>query len=84
MTRTYVVTGAASGIGKATKQLLQAQGDRVIAVDLADADISVDLSTVEGIATLVSETKQLSGGTIDGVLAIAGLAAPSPATIAVN
>lgn len=40
--RTYVVTGAASGIGRATVELLAERGVRVISVDL---DVAVDLST---------------------------------------
>lgn len=84
MPRTYVVTGAASGIGKATKELLESRGDKVISVDLRNADITVNLATEEGIAQLTSEATRLSGGTIDGILAIAGLAAPVAATVAVN
>ncbi len=84
MSRTMVVTGAASGIGKATAELLRERGDTVIGVDLAGSDVSVDLTTAEGRATLVEKVTELSGGTIDGVLAIAGLAAPIPATIGVN
>ena len=84
MDRTYVVTGSASGIGKATKELLEERGNRVIGVDIAGADIAVDLSTTEGREQLVVEATQLSGGTIDGVLSIAGLLAPTPATVSVN
>ncbi|SLK14340.1 hypothetical protein SAMN06272721_12063, partial [Arthrobacter sp. P2b] len=39
MARTYVITGAASGIGLATKEVLEQRGDRVIGVDLAGSDI---------------------------------------------
>ncbi|MEO7123306.1 MAG: short-chain dehydrogenase, partial [Lacisediminihabitans sp.] len=84
MPRTYVVTGAASGIGKSTKQLLETRGEKVISVDLKDADITVNLATDEGIAELTSEVTRMSGGTIDGILAVAGLAAPVAATAAVN
>lgn len=48
MTRTYAVTGAASGIGAATTLMLRAQGHRVVTVDLHDADVTADLSTAEG------------------------------------
>jgi NAD(P)-dependent dehydrogenase (short-subunit alcohol dehydrogenase family) len=78
MSRTMVVTGAASGIGKTTAELLRINGDTVIGVDLAGSDISVDLTTAEGRAALVEEVSRISGGTIDGILAIAGLAAPIP------
>lgn len=84
MSRTYVVTGAASGIGKTTAGILREQGNTVIGVDLHDADVNVDLTTATGRETLVTEVTRLSGGTIDAVLAIAGLAAPIPATVAVN
>jgi len=84
MSRVHVVTGAASGIGKATKALLEAAGDRVIGVDLHQADVNVDLTTSDGRSTLVAEVRGLSGGRIDGVLAIAGLATPSPAVVGVN
>ena len=84
MARTYVVTGAASGIGRATAELLTSRGEKVIGVDLAGSDINVDLTTDEGRTTLVSEAERLSGGTIDGILAIAGLAAEIPATVGVN
>ena len=38
MTRTYVITGAGSGIGKATADLLRVQGQNVIGVDLRGDD----------------------------------------------
>jgi len=82
--RTVVVTGSASGIGRATKDLLEQRGDRVIGVDLHDADVTVDLTTPEGRTGLVEQVRALSGGTIDAVVANAGLAHESPATVAVN
>lgn len=84
MARTIVVTGAASGIGKTTKELLESRGDKVIGVDLHDADVNVDLTTEEGRKDLVTKVKELSGGKIDAILGIAGLAHPIPATVAVN
>ena len=84
MARTYVVTGSASGIGRATQQLLQERGHRVIGVDIHDADVVVDLTTAEGRAAMVADVTAQSGGSIDGILAVAGLAHPIPATVAVN
>ncbi|MFJ6156581.1 SDR family oxidoreductase [Pseudarthrobacter sp. NPDC092184] len=84
MPRTSVLTGAASGIGKATKDLLEQRGERVIGADIHDAEVVVDLSTAEGRAALVQEAGRISGGSIDAVYAVAGLAVPAPATVAVN
>lgn len=82
--RTIVVTGSASGIGKALKELLESRGDRVIGVDLRDADVDVDLTTDEGRSTMVEKVRELSGGRIDAIVANAGLATPTPATVGVN
>ncbi len=82
--RTLVVTGAASGIGKATKELLEERGERVIGVDLRGSDIDADLSTAEGRAHLVDAVRGLTGGRIDAIIANAGLAIPAPPTVAVN
>jgi NAD(P)-dependent dehydrogenase (short-subunit alcohol dehydrogenase family) len=84
MPRTYLVTGSASGIGKATADLLRSRGDRVIGADLHDADITVDLSSTDGRTELIARAGELSGGTLDGVAAIAGIAAPISATASVN
>lgn len=84
MTRTIVVTGAASGIGRATAELLTARGDTVIGVDLEGTDISADLTTHEGRDHMVARVRELTGGTLDGVVANAGLARELPATVGVN
>lgn len=70
--RTYVVTGAASGIGAATAKLLRDGGNRVIGVDLHDADIVVDLATPEGRAQLAADVEAATSGSIDAVIAAAG------------
>lgn len=84
MTRTYVVTGAASGIGATTVRLLQERGARTIGIDLRGADIDADLSTAEGRTAAVAQAIEASGGVIDGVIACAGISAPKPITMSVN
>ncbi len=82
--RTYVVTGSASGIGKATKELLEERGHQVIGVDLKDADIELDLSTPEGRAGLPDAVAAASGGRIDAIVAVAGVAQFTSLTVKVN
>lgn len=71
--RTYVVSGAASGIGAAVSDLLHGQGHRVIGVDLQDADVVVDLSTPDGRATAVAAVASLTDE-VHGVVPCAGVA----------
>jgi NAD(P)-dependent dehydrogenase (short-subunit alcohol dehydrogenase family) len=76
MDRTYVVTGAASGIGAATAHTLRERGGRVIACDLDRADVVGDLTTAEGRLALIDGVTRLSGGRIDAIVANAGGGAP--------
>ena len=61
MTKTYVVSGGASGIGAATTSRLVDAGHRVITVDQRDADVVADLATEAG-----------RRDAVDGVLAVLG------------
>ncbi|MDR1190029.1 MAG: SDR family NAD(P)-dependent oxidoreductase, partial [Bifidobacteriaceae bacterium] len=82
--RTYLVTGAASGIGQATANLLKERGQRVIGADLKGADIDCDLATADGRMALVDRAGELSGGRLDAIVAVAGLSAPTALTASVN
>jgi NAD(P)-dependent dehydrogenase (short-subunit alcohol dehydrogenase family) len=72
--KTYVVSGAASGIGAATTDRLTADGHRVIGVDLHDADVEADLSTPDGRTDAVRRVRELAPDGIDGVVPCAGIA----------
>jgi NAD(P)-dependent dehydrogenase (short-subunit alcohol dehydrogenase family) len=70
--QTYVVSGAASGIGAATAELLREQGQRVITVDLRDADVIADLSTAAGRAAAVAVVREATD-VVHGVVPAAGI-----------
>jgi len=84
MSRLVVVTGAASGIGAAVATMLRSRGDRVIGVDLKDAEVCADLATPEGRAAAVAAVLEQSGGVVDGLVTCAGLSVPSPVLPRVN
>jgi NAD(P)-dependent dehydrogenase (short-subunit alcohol dehydrogenase family) len=84
MTRTYVITGSASGIGAATYRILKNAGHTVIGVDLENSDVNVDLSTALGRHDGAAAVVDLSKGKIDAVIACAGLAHPIAKTVSVN
>lgn len=73
-----VITGAASGIGRCVREQLEAQGDRVIGIDLKGAEIDADLSTPEGREHAVERALELSGGEIDRLVIAAGLGGHVP------
>jgi NAD(P)-dependent dehydrogenase (short-subunit alcohol dehydrogenase family) len=71
---TYVVSGAASGIGAATAAHLLADGHQVIGIDLRGTDIDADLSAPDGRAEAVRRVAELAPGGIDGLVPCAGIA----------
>lgn len=83
--QTIIVTGAASGIGAQTVDILKSQGARVIGVDInetdtCDAFIRADLSDPASIAALVEE---LPAGA-DGLANVAGLPPTSAAELVIK
>jgi len=85
--RTIVITGSSSGIGAACKAHFESLGDRVIGVDLSDAEIHADLSTQPGRAHGIEETLRLAAGKIDGLILSAGVSGmyhPSDMTVSLN
>jgi NAD(P)-dependent dehydrogenase (short-subunit alcohol dehydrogenase family) len=75
---TYVVTGGASGIGAAISEQLAEQGNRVLSVDIQQADIVADLSSAAGRAEAVARVRQECVDGLDGLVACAGLGAHVP------
>ena len=84
MRRTYVITGSASGIGAATHRMLEAAGHRAIGVDLRNADVITDLATPAGRGALVDGVAALVEGSVDAVIACAGIVPLGGLTIRVN
>ena len=70
---TYLVTGAASGIGLAVADRLCVAGHRVIGLDLRDVDVCADLSTPAGRRGAVEAVLASAGGRLDGAVMAAGL-----------
>ena len=81
---TIAVTGSAGGIGGATCERLRAKGHRVIGVDVRDADVIADLSTPAGRAAMIDAVGAACGGTLDGLVAGAGIMGQEPAVAAIN
>lgn len=90
MSRTYVVSGAASGIGAATAAMLRGQGHRVIGIDLRageGVDVAADLGTPEGRSAAVAGVQGLTD-VVHGLVPAAGLAGrtgvPGDLVVSVN
>jgi NAD(P)-dependent dehydrogenase (short-subunit alcohol dehydrogenase family) len=81
---TVIVTGAGSGIGRATASRVAREGGRVVAADLAPhrldelvaahdglaiVPVSADITSGEGVTAIVAAT----GGRIDGLANVAGI-----------
>jgi NAD(P)-dependent dehydrogenase (short-subunit alcohol dehydrogenase family) len=74
--RTVVVTGSSSGLGLATKELLESDGVRVIGVDLDGSDVNADLAQPEGRRRAAEAIAEASGGVVDGYVGYAGVGPP--------
>jgi NAD(P)-dependent dehydrogenase (short-subunit alcohol dehydrogenase family) len=71
----YALTGGASGIGKAIRLQLQAEGYKVISIDIHNADVESDLSTRAGRNAAVAAVTATAGDGLDGFIACAGVGA---------
>jgi NAD(P)-dependent dehydrogenase (short-subunit alcohol dehydrogenase family) len=70
---TTVITGSASGIGAATRALLEAGGHEVTGIDIRDAEIIADLSQPEGRAAALEQALKRCGGALDRLVLCAGI-----------
>jgi 3alpha-hydroxysteroid 3-dehydrogenase len=70
---TCAITGSASGIGLAIRRRLEAEGARVIGVDLRDAEVTADLATASGRAEAIAEVRERAGGPLDRLVLSAGV-----------
>jgi NAD(P)-dependent dehydrogenase (short-subunit alcohol dehydrogenase family) len=61
-------------MGAATSRRLEADGARVIGIDLRDADVVADLGTPEGRARAVEAVGERCDGALDGLVTWAGVA----------
>jgi len=66
--RVTAVTGSASGIGAAVRARLEADGERVLGVDLRDAEVTADLGTPAGRRTAVAAIGAACAGRLDGLV----------------
>lgn len=69
----YAISGASSGIGAKTKELLLQRGHEVINIDLKDGDICVNLATEEGREEAVEGLKKMHPEGLDGLICNAGV-----------
>ena len=89
--KTIMITGAASGIGKATAVLCRQLGARVILVDRSEEDLNnqeiqdceyhvIDLSELNKIEALVENIAE-TNGSIDGLVHCAGISSRKPLNV---
>lgn len=83
--RTTVITGAHSGIGRATFEYLARAGGRVIGVDVAGGDVVADLGSSTGRAAAIAGIGSLCEDGLDALIVCASLAhGELPSIVAVN
>ena len=70
-----MISGSASGIGAALRARLEAAGQRVIGIDLHDAEVEADLGTAEGRSAAIEGVLVASHGMLDALVPGAGIGA---------
>ena len=97
--QTSLVTGGASGIGKAVVQALHAAGARVVAMDVNESALQqlqselgsarcstvvADLSSSGGVAAATAQALQLAGGAVDHLVSRSALSHCFPASLCLS
>lgn len=67
------ITGSGSGIGAATAARLQAAGQRVLGIDIRNAEIVADLASADGRAQAIAAVLEAGRGELDGLVLCAGV-----------
>jgi NAD(P)-dependent dehydrogenase (short-subunit alcohol dehydrogenase family) len=78
---TICITGSAGGIGAATRAILEAEGHRVVGVDVTGAEVTADLSSPAGRAAMVAGVTAATAGVLDGLVVGAGVQGTAPALV---
>lgn len=82
---TIAITGSAGGIGAATRARLEADGHRVIGVDVRDAEVIADLATAAGRGAMVDAVAAAAPDGLDGLVVAAGIQSDDgPLVISIN
>ncbi len=71
--RTVAISGAASGIGAATRRRLERDGVRVLGCDLREGEVVADLAVADERERAVAELSRAADGRLDGLVVCAGL-----------
>ncbi len=71
----YAITGASSGIGLRTKEVLIQKGHQVINIDLKDGDINANLATSAGRQEAIDQLHKQCPDGLDGIICNAGVSA---------
>ncbi len=67
------VTGSAGGIGAAIRARIEAEGHRVVGIDVRDAEVEADLATAEGRSAAIDAVRAVVGDALAGLVVAAGI-----------